>query len=173
MKIHAQHQRRAARKFHRDRLAPGAAGRHSPVGGRLPSWGAGCPSSSTSSGQTAAASGWASSASARVPMVAGCTSVSSCRKKTYSASAARQPRFRALVRPKFFGQADELHVRKIVAELRAAVGGAVIDGDHLQGGARRRKLRWIPGTGGTCAARFRDTTTTETRGGCFCCSEFS
>src|ERR1019366_3365813 len=83
---------------------PAVAGRQTPVGGRLPSGGAGCPSSSTSIGQTAAASACVSRASARRCIVVGCTSVSSCRKNTYSASAARQPRFSALVRPKFFGR---------------------------------------------------------------------
>ena len=34
-----------------------------------------------------------------------------------------------------FRQADELHVREIVAKLRAAVAGSVIDDDHLQAGA--------------------------------------
>jgi len=34
------------------------------------------------------------------------------------------------------GQADELHVGKIVANLRAAVPGSVIDDDHLQTEAR-------------------------------------
>ena len=73
--------------------------------------------------------------------------------------------------PEILGQADELDVREIVAKLalpsvdplsttitcRAArASEASMDSRH------RRSI----------AARLRDTTTTDTRGGCFGCSEF-
>ena len=121
---HAGHERRAARILDRERriarrLRPAAT---APSGGKLPSCGAGRPSSSTSRGQTADGVGIGVQGVGQPrDRVRARPRVSACRNRTYSASAARQPRFQALVRPKFLGSRIHCALGKSEVELRRAV----------------------------------------------------
>src|ERR1035437_2757818 len=154
------------------RPSEGSAANHWPSGGKLPSCGAGWPSSSTSSGQAAAALGLASSVSASRIAASGSTSVSSWRKKTYSASAARHPMFMALVSPKFLGSRINCACGKSVSRcalpslepLSTTMIWSVSRPSDFSRDSRQRRNR---------AARLRETTTTVTRGGRCSCSGFS
>ena len=170
----AHHEGRAAGVVHGERVVAGGLRRDATA-----SRAEGCrvagragPRRSTSSGQTATASVLASRA-VRQAADGGRFDFGVVVQEEDVLGIGRAPaEVPGLGQAEILGQADPLDLGKIAVQLRAAVGRAVVDDDDLEAVALLGGFQGFAGSAANSSTWLWETTTTETRGGCFGCSGF-